>query len=48
MEVGSLYMVPRGVREGDMQEEGVAKGGGKEETSFSLAGLMLYIISVMV
>ena len=35
-------MVAKGRKEGDMQEEeGGASGCGKEETSFSFAGLML-------
>jgi len=37
-------MVARGRREGDRQEEGGARGGGKEETSFSFAGLILCLV----
>jgi len=33
-------MLERGVRVEVGKEEGGAKGGGKEETSFSLAGLI--------
>jgi len=33
-------MLERGVREEEENVEGGAKGGGKEETSFSLAGLI--------